>query len=351
MNADAAKLWPAVSSSSSLGELEAQSAEYAALSLGAGTRRAYVSAWRHYTAWCATHGLDPFGGAAGPLPLYVTHMAKLGRAVSTIRVALAGIAKAYRLAGFPLDLKAPQLAPVVEGVTRGIGMEPRRQATPAVPELLRALLAHCGEDDGRHAALTARNRAMLLLGFGAAMRRSELVALTLGDVGLVPDRGVMLKVRRSKTDKRGEGQQVAIWANSGEPDFCPAVALEAWLAFREAAGDVREARGQDEPEAAMAKLPLFCAVTRVGRVTGHGLSDKAVVRLIKATAAAAGMKPKGFSGHSLRAGLITAAGEENVELPLVMRQARQKDPKTTLGYLRPADLWRNNATAPIFRKK
>jgi integrase len=342
-------LSPIPSSGSALAELEAQSAQYAALSLGAGTRRAYVSAWRQYTAWCATHGLDPFGGAAGPLPLYVTHLAKLGRAVSTIRVALAGIAKAYRLAGYPLDLKAPQLAPVVEGITHELGVAPRRQATAAVPELLRALLAHCGQADGHNGALAARNRAMLLLGFGAALRRSELVALSLGDTRLVPERGIMLTMRRSKTDTRGEGQLVAIWANSAEPDFCPTVALQAWLAFRDTAADVAAAKAQAESDSAVAALPLFCAVTRRGRVTGQGLSDKSVVRLIKTAAEAAGLNPRGFSGHSLRAGLVTAAGEAGLELPDVMRQARHTDPATTMRYYRPADLWRKNVTSRIFR--
>ena len=79
-------------------------------------------------------------------------------AVSSIRVALAAIATAYRLAGLALDLRDPKLAPVVEGITRTLGSRPRRQATPAVPELLRAMLAQCGRDEIFRAALAARDR-------------------------------------------------------------------------------------------------------------------------------------------------------------------------------------------------
>jgi hypothetical protein len=69
-------------------------------------------------------------------------------------------------------------------------------------------------------AIVARGRAMLLLGFGAALRRGELVALTLGDVTTVPGRGLKLLVRRSKTDQHAKGQEIAIWANPAEPAFC-----------------------------------------------------------------------------------------------------------------------------------
>ena len=102
-----------------------------------------------------------------------------GCAVSSMRVHLAAIRTAHLLAGLSLDLRHPRLAMVVEGVTRTKGVRPRRQAAPAVPGVLR-------RDAGRlpppEKPLGARDRAMLLLGFGAALRRSELVALTLGDV-------------------------------------------------------------------------------------------------------------------------------------------------------------------------
>jgi integrase len=331
--------------SQNLASLAEQSAVYATRAFGPGTQRAYRAAWSKYTGWCAGHGLDPFGGAAGPLPLYVTHLAETGRAVSSIRVALAAIATAYRLAGLALDLRDPKLAPVVEGITRTLGSRPRRQATPAVPEVLRAMLVQCGRDEIFRAALAARDRAMLLLGFGAALRRSELVALTIGDAEIVPGRGVRLLIRRSKTDQQGKGQDVAIWANPAEPAFCPLVALEKWLIFRKLGVDFTTEDGAADSDA----RPLFCAVTKGGKITGQALSDKAVVRLVKEVAAAAGLDPARFAGHSLRAGLATSAGDAGVGLADVMRQTRHKSPQVALEYLRPADLWRNNATERLFR--
>jgi integrase len=89
-------------------------------------------------------------------------------------------------------------------------------------------------------------------------------------------------------------------------------------------------------------------VTKVGRPTGAELSDKAVARLVKSAAARAGLDPEHYSGHSLRAGLATAAGEAGASLPDLMRQTRHKSTQVALGYLRPADLWRNNVTKGLF---
>jgi integrase len=73
-----------------------------------------------------------------------------------------------------------------------------------------------------------------------------------------------------------------------------------------------------------------------------------VVRLVKQAAASAGLDPAHFSGHSLRAGLATAAGDAGAGLAELMRQTRHRSTEVALGYLRPADLWRNNVTAKVF---
>ena len=185
---------------------------------------------------------------------------------------------------------------------------------------------------------------MLLLGFGSALRRSELVALELGDVVTVPRRGLRVLVRRSKTDQHGQGQDIAIWANPADTLLCPVAALDAWLAQRAQARDL----DWSAAESARRGRPLFCAITKAGRPTGIVLSDKAVARLVKGTALRAGLDPELYSGHSLRAGLATAAGDAGAALPDLMRQTRHKSTQVALAYLRPADLWRNNVTQRVF---
>jgi integrase len=183
-----------------------------------------------------------------------------------------------------------------------------------------------------------------LLGFGAALRRSELVGLAIGDVEPVPNRGLRVLVRRSKTDQQGRGQEVAVWANRDDPAFCPLAGLHAWLRHRRAGSDMAGTTAD-------AERPLFCGLTKAGRLTGQGLSDKAVARLVKQAAADAGLDPDRYSGHSLRAGLATAAGDDGAGLADLMRQTRHRSTEVALGYLRPADLWRNNVTETMFRRQ
>ena len=321
--------------------LSARAAAYASRARGDGTRRVYRSAWRGYAAWCRSLDREPLGGDPDLLAMYATHRADAGVAVSTLRVDLAAIRTAHHLAGIALDMRHPALALVVEGITRAKGIRPARQAAPAVPDVLRLLLASCGRAGG---ALAARDRAMLLLGFAAALRRSELVALRLRDAEMVAGRGVRLLIRRSKTDQHGQGQQVAVCANPADPLLCPVIALEAWLACRHHARDLDGSTA----ESIRRERPLFCAVTKSGTPTGAILSDRAVARLVKAAALKAGLDPQRYSGHSLRAGLATAAGDAGAALPDLMRQTRHKSTQVALAYLRPADLWRNNVTERVF---
>jgi len=291
-------------------------------------------------------------GDAGLLALYLTKRVDDGLAVSSIKVARAAIIAAHRLAGFPLDAADRRLAMVMEGIVRNKAGCGTRQAAPAVPDVLRRLLAAVPVPNTPKAAapaLAARHRAMLLIGFGAALRRSEVVALTIGDIA-AETRGLMVRVRRSKTDQHGQGKRIAIWANRRDPAFCPVVAFEAWMGFRKAGADLAPCGGSSSsapPD--LAEHPLFCAVTLGGRMIGLPMSDKIVARLIKQACPHASLDLKKFSGHSLRRGLLTNAGDLQLSLVDVMRQLRHKSADTAMRYIEDGDAWRNNITEPVFR--
>ena len=327
--------------SSVLQDLHERAAGYATRARGAGTLRTYRSAWRAWEAWCASLGRAPLPGKPRLLAMYAVHCADRGLCVSSLRVHLAAILAAHRLAGLPLDATDPRLAMVVEGIVRSRGTRPRRQAAAAVPATLRQMLA---ARPAPPSPLGLRDRALLLLGFAAALRRSELVALCLGDVTPVAGRGLRVLVRRSKTDQRGVGQEVAIRANHADPALCPAVALQAWLLVRHQGADL-----DGLPPEATAEAPLFVGMSKAGRLSSARLSNRAVSRLVGQAARDAGIeRPERFTGHSLRAGFATAAGEAGVDLARLMRQTRHKSADTALGYLRPTDLWRNNPTQTVW---
>jgi hypothetical protein len=173
-------------------------------------------------------------------------------------VALAAIRTARLLTGRSLDLRRHPL--------EGLATAPQgRSRRPRVS--LRLMLAN---RPSPAAPLGARERAMLPLGSAprcVARNSSASLLLTVG---------------RCKTDQHGQGQRVAVWANPTEPGFCPAAALDAWLAHRRTAADL----DWMATAASRAEWPLFCAVTKAGKVTGSKLPDKAVVRLLKRGAVA-----------------------------------------------------------------
>ena len=260
----------------------------------AGTLRTYRSAWIQYSEWCVQRDVAPLG-ADHPHQVE-SYAAELSArlATSTIRVHLAAIATAHRLIGQSFRLKnfyAPVGATPVPAAKKSAAALPKDvwQMLQAQPE----------------GALGTRNRAMLLIGYGAALRRSELVALNVDDVNELP--GVGLKVRvRSRRSAQGENLIVSFSKNDA---FCPVHAWRSWMALR---------RSTEEGQA------LFCAVLKSGRLTGRRLSGKAVERLVRSASTSRCDANKRFTPHSLRAGLALAAIRGRAHLPDVARHTRHR---------------------------
>jgi site-specific recombinase XerD len=349
---DGGTLLDAAAIAERLASLAEDAARYAEKASGDGTRRAYGSAWAAFAAWCQRHGVDPLAGDPGIVALYLTARANDGLSVSSLGVARAAIRARHRMAKVALDLDDPRVTLVMRGITNAKGKRPQRQAAPAVPALLRRMLEACPfphSPAAAAAALATRHRAMLLIGFGAGLRRAELVALTVGDVAVVPARGLTVFIRRAKSDQQGEGRLIAIHANPKEPDFCPVVAFERWRAMR-AAGPDWEPPAGDAAEPWRQGRPLFCGIGKAGTLKGKAMADLVVARLLKQAALQAGLDPARFSGHSLRRGLLTDAGDRQEPLRDVMRQSRHVKVETALGYMAESEIWQNNITAGVFAR-
>jgi site-specific recombinase XerD len=285
----------------------------------AATRRAYRADWAHFEAWCAAHGLDPLPARPGTVGLYLTaHRDHLAMATLTRR--LSTIATAHRLAEHQLDVRHPAIRDVLRGLRRAKGVAQRHAEALTTP-MIRRLLATCGER-----LIDLRDRALLLVAFGAALRRSELVALAVADVAPQPE-GLRLTIRRSKSDQDGEGQVIAI-GRTGTPT-CPAAAYETWLAAAGLTGG-----------------PAFRAVDRHGRL-GAKLSTNAVALIVQSRAARAGLDPTPFSGHSLRAGFATSAAAAGIEERLIARQTRHRSSAVLRRYIRDGELFGRNLSAEI----
>ena len=297
--------------------LSTRAAEYAVLSHGQGTTRVYKSQVAGFVQWCLDRNLTPLPAEQTTIAHWLTWRADGGASLATIRLGLAAVKHMHKLADQPLGLgRAASMT--LEGIARKLGAAPGKQAKAATADKLRAMV---------DATESVRDRAILFIGFGAALRRSEVAALNLADV-TVEDRGVLVTVRASKTDQHGRGEVVAI--ARGPQGFDPVTALLDWLAVR---GD--------------APGPLFGWM-----VDGvmQRLQPRAIHRVIVAAASRARLGT-GYSGHSLRSGLITSAVQSGAALTDAARQARHAKIETTAGYVRHETAWTNNATANIFGGK
>jgi integrase len=169
-----------------------------------------------------------------------------------------------------------------------------------------------------------RDRALLLLGFAGALRRSELVGLNVEDLDF-REEGLVITLRRSKTDQEREGRQVGIPYGS-DPTTCPFRSVRAWI----------RASGINAGA-------LFRPVSRNGTLGQSRLSDRSVALLVKRFAEQIGKDASCFSGHSLRAGLVTAAALAGVSDRSIMAQTGHRSANMVRRYVRDCSLFRDNA--------
>lgn len=282
------------------------------------TRKAYKSDFRIFRAWCGTQGVVALPAAPETVAAFVASEAERGTKASTIGRRVAAIRYAHKLAGAsPLPTDDERVKATVRGARRTLGVAPVKK-TPATSDRLIAMAPLAGVGS----LIDCRDRALLLLGFAGAFRRSELVALDLADIAACPE-GLRVTIRKSKTDQEGTGTVIAIPRGAVA---CPVVAVAAWIA---AAG--------------IASGPLFRSVGKGGRVSAAALSDKSVANIVKAHAERLGFDPASFGGHSLRAGFLTSAAARGANLFKMAAQSRHKSIDVLRGYVRDAEIFKDHA--------
>jgi integrase len=279
------------------------------------TLRAYASDLRNFEAWCARHGMTALPALPEVVGAYLAAAGE-GYAMQTLRRRVAAIARASGVTGHPLDTKHPAIRETLRGIGRTHGSRGRRAAALTTTEMKR-LTRVCGSG-----LAGDRDRALLLVCFAGAFRRSELVALDVEHL-VWSDEGVKLLLEKSKTDKDGEGAEVMIVFGRNEAT-CPVRALRQWL-----------------EAAAIKSGPVFRKVNKAGRVEGRRLSDDAVRQILLRRAAMAGVKgsfAEPVSPHGLRAGFVTTAYRNGVPDEEIMGHTRHRSLTTMRSYVRRAKL-------------
>ena len=290
-----------------IASVESPAEEFRRKSKSENTLRAYRSDWADFTAWCAEHVVRPLPASPGTVADYLAAMANSTKyKYATIARRMASISKAHQAAGHASPTQTPFVRDTLQGIGRTLTTSKARAVPLRIRDIRRIVYAL------PHSLAGNRDRALLLVGYIMAGRRSEVVALNVEDIAFVPE-GMRLTIRWSKTDQTGKGEIFDIRYSRKDPAMCPVRALRAWI---EAAG--------------ILKGPIFRAVTRHGEVQPWRLSDKAVERIIRKYAPECG-------GHSLRAGFVTDQYAIGRQEAVIMARSRHKSLAVLATYRREAD--------------
>lgn len=308
-------------------DLDEQAKLYISKAKADNTKKAYQSDWKDFQDWCLANGCQSL--PADPLTVvrYLTdratnswtkyiHKGKSKEKTSvtfsplkpsSIDRKLVAISKAHQYSGLSFDRKNPILSETVAGIKREKGVKQDQKAPVMMIDIKR--MVHQLDTNTKG----IRDRALLLIGFVGALRRSEIVALTFDDIKFVKE-GIEIHLGKSKTDQEGKGEILPIPYGSNI-ETCPVRAMQDWLEVSK-----------------IEQGPLFRAINKHGHVSKKGMCPASVAFVVKSYSPED--KKMEYSGHSLRAGFCTQAASNGVSDTQGMRHSRHKKFDTWKKYVR-----------------
>lgn len=314
--------------------LTAEEARYVDAARAANTVRGYRADWTDFTTWCDTAGHQPLPADPATLTGYLTHLAGRGLKVGTLSRRLSAITFAHAVHDVADPTTNARVLAVWEGIRR-THTTPPAQAAPLMPPQLYDVLDACpttrtwATRDPEPDLAGLRDRALLLVGFVTALRRSELAALDLAHLAEHP-RGLVLSIPRSKTNQTGAQPELVVVPHGTNPHRCPVTALNAWLD----AADITDG-------------PVFRPVSKGNRPLPRRLHPESVNTLVRNAIQRSGTDASGYSAHSLRAGFVTHAHLRGATDRAIAHQTRHRSLATLGGYVRIHHAWTDNAATQL----
>ena len=306
-----------------LERLTSQARQYIGAAKSHATLRAYRADWQHFQQWCHQKGFVALPASPDTVAFYLGETAATHRPATLTR-RLTSINKVHRAAGHPAPALMEHLSvgETLKGIRRvhGTGQTAKRAL---FTDDLRAMVERLPRG-----LIGIRDRALLLVGFAGAFRRSELAALRVEDVQETKE-GLLIRIGRSKTDQEAQGREAAIPYGS-TPDTCPVRAYRDWIAA-----------------ASLEQGPLFRRIDRHQHISSRALHKDSIGSIVKRAVFRAGWDPEVYAGHSLRAGFCTQAYVNGAREFDIMRQTGHRSLETLRKYIRGRGLFRDNAAAKL----
>jgi len=292
--------------------------------LAASTERAYAHDWADFAAFCRRHGLEALPAAPQTLALYLKSLetkksqspaglrnGTSGLSISTLRRRLAAIASKHATEKLETPTDHPLVKKLVRRYSRSRGTAVKKKDALTIERLPAIFMAM--PDD----LPALRDRALLLLGYAGAFRRSELVALDVADLRF-SNAGLYVWITAAKNDPRKKGRELFV-PRLSETGLCAVIALERWL------------------EVVNATTAIFRTFDLRGCLTANRIDPGDVARILRRRCVAAGVDGN-FAGHSLRRGFITNAAKKKIPIESIKRVTGQRSSWTVLEYVAAAML-------------
>jgi site-specific recombinase XerD len=285
------------------------------------TKRAYAAVFRAYIRW---GGFLP-ATKTEVLNYLLDHAEILNS--RTLSLHLIALKQGHLEMGFADPTDSEQIKKALKGIKREHG-QPKRKAKVFSEEDLDRLVMTFDDEN----LVDARNKALILVGYYGAFRRSELAGLTVDMLEWVPE-GLVVTLRRSKTDQEGEGLQTGI--PFVEKGHCPVTGLKNWLSLS----------GIEEGA-------VFRGINRWGSMAERALTPKSINYILKRTAHEAGLAyAEQLSGHSMRRSLVSHAFSKGASFEAVKKQGNWKSDSIVREYREAEGLFTNNVVDSLARKR
>jgi site-specific recombinase XerD len=287
---------------------------YLNAALSVNTWRAYRNDLQHFQAWGGSLPATPEQIAS-----YLAYYAQK-HTVSTLTRRLASLSKLHNAQHWANSVSSALVRSTLQGIRNQHGSK-QRQVAPAIKEDILAMVKNLKDTKG------IRDKALLLIGFAGAFRRSELASLQYSDIEYV-QQGILIYLRRSKTDQVGQGRKIAIPYARGA--VCPVIVLREWL-----------------QHSGITEGPIFRSINRHGLIGERMITPQSIALVIKERAKAAGLDSTNYSGHSLRAGLVTSAAQAGISSWKIRQQTGHKSDAMLHRYIRDANIFVDNAAGGV----
>ena len=290
------------------------------------TIRAYKSDFHDFGLFCVKNGFKSLPTNPKTVSLYLTYLATKDNKISTIKRRIVSIGVVHKMKGHYLDTKHPAIVENLLGIKRRKGVK-QKGKKPLLINDLKQLINVIDEENSSEIKI-ARDRTIILLGFGGGFRRNELVSIDYEDLEFVNE-GIKINIKKSKTDQFGEGSIKAL-PYFDNPHYCPVKSIQSWIKISK-----------------INQGSLFRKFHKGIKLSNIRLSDQSVALLIKYYLDLAGIDNKNYSGHSLRSGFATSAAEAGAEERSIMAMTGHKSTEMVRRYIKEANLFKNNALNKI----